>query len=276
MTLDKRLQDPAYLLQQQYNRPDNLEARIALHERFSTNPIGLHRWVLEQARRLLPDRSSLLEVGCGGGHLWTVAPDRVPPDWQMMLTDFSPGMLEAAKQRLSGIYSARVRFCVADVQNLPVQDGMFDAVFAHFILHHVPEREKALAEVARVLRPGGWFFASTLGTGHLREIYTYAMDFEQTDSRQRWEIPFHLENGVAELGRFFEEVRLLKFEDGLQVTEAEPLVAYVLSMTDLTQQTPERIAALRDRISKQLAQTGVLEIAKETGMFLCLKKEAGG
>lgn len=275
MQHDNRLQDPAYLLQHQYNRPDNLEARIALHERFSTNPIGLHRWVLEQATRLLPDRLRLLESGCGEGRLWAVAPDLVPVGWWITLTDFSPGMLAAAKERLSGTYGARACFRVADARNLPFPDGKFDVVFAHFVLHHVPDRAFALAEIARVLRPGGQLFASTLGTGHLREIYEYAMDFEETDSRQRWEIPFNLENGAVELARFFEDVRLLEFEDGLRVTEAEPLVAYVLSMTHPSRHTPERTTALRDRITGQLAQFGVLEIAKESGMFIGRKKEIG-
>jgi hypothetical protein len=57
--------DQDYLLQQQYCDASNLQARIALHQRFSTNSQGLPRWFLEQLQ--IPENGRVLELGCGPG-----------------------------------------------------------------------------------------------------------------------------------------------------------------------------------------------------------------
>jgi hypothetical protein len=54
-----------YLLQRQYSDASNLQARIALHQRFSTNPQGLPIWFMEHLR--VPEDGRILEVGCGPG-----------------------------------------------------------------------------------------------------------------------------------------------------------------------------------------------------------------
>lgn len=276
MSHRQRWQDPDYLLKKQYRGPDNLSARIHLHERFSTNAQGLHRWILQTARALLPERLALLEVGCGEGRLWSVGPEIVPQGWELTLTDFSPGMLAAAEDHISEIYPEQVRFRIADVQALPFPDSAFDAVFAHFVMHHVPDRPKALREIARVLRPGGRVFVSTLGREHIVEIVHYAMHLEGGADIARWERPFRLDNAPEELEAMFEDVRLFEYEDGLLVDEVEPLVAYVLSATDPAFHIPDRIKALRARIAADMAARGPLEIAKQTGMFVCRKQGEAG
>lgn len=64
-------------LHRQYGDPTNLNARIALPERFSTNRSDLHRWLFDQLD--FPPRARVLELGCGPGTLWTKHLDRVPP-----------------------------------------------------------------------------------------------------------------------------------------------------------------------------------------------------
>ena len=93
----------------------------------------------------------MLEVGCGSGAFWEANGDRVDPTWRLTLTDFSPGMVEAAQRVLGG----RAQLLVADVQELPFPDESFDVVLANHMLYHVPDRPRAFAEIARVLVTGG-------------------------------------------------------------------------------------------------------------------------
>src|SRR5262245_37624761 len=81
---------PEYL-RKQYKDSSNLNARIGLHARFSTNPLGFHRWVFDRLQ--LPMESYVLEVGCGPGALWASNGDRIPVGWDVILTDYSPGMV---------------------------------------------------------------------------------------------------------------------------------------------------------------------------------------
>ncbi len=62
-------------------------------------------------------------------------------------------MLQAAKKRLHGIENIDLRR--GDLEALPIDDGRLDAATLMLVLHHVPEPDRALAEVARVLKPGG-------------------------------------------------------------------------------------------------------------------------
>jgi hypothetical protein len=88
-----------YLRDVQYTDGTKLGDRIALHQRFSTNPTGWHRWLYD----LIAPRSAerVLEVGCGCGTLWTTNAARLPEAVALVLTDFSPGMLDSAREALT-------------------------------------------------------------------------------------------------------------------------------------------------------------------------------
>jgi len=98
-----------------------------------------------------------LEVGCGRGVgteliLECFGAERVDA------LDLDPQMVALARRRLARFGDA-VRVTVGDVCALPSADARYDAVFDFGIIHHVPDWRAALAEVHRVLRPGGRFYA---------------------------------------------------------------------------------------------------------------------
>jgi ubiquinone/menaquinone biosynthesis C-methylase UbiE len=242
--------DPNYLREEQYRDDSNLRARIELHRRFSTNPEPWHRWVFD--RFDFPDDAELLEVGCGAGELWLQNLDRIPPGWQLTLADLSPGMVETACRAVGD----RARYQVADVLELPFADAAFDGVVANHMLYHVPDRPRALAEIVRVLRPGGLFFSSTNGGDHLREIK------ELYVNRTPWE--YRLEEAGEELREFFEDVRLERYPGDLEVTEVEPVVAFVRSMDP-------GIDGLEEIVRARIEAEGSFHVTKSTGLFRCRK-----
>lgn len=84
-----------HLLKNQYHNASNLNERMALHARFSVNREGWHRWVFDQLD--LPPQAHLLELGCGPGTLWAKN-QRDSQGWDILLSDFSAGMLDEARQ----------------------------------------------------------------------------------------------------------------------------------------------------------------------------------
>jgi len=252
--------DQSYL-REQYKNAANLNDRIQLHVRFSTNRQDFHMWIFEQLK-LAPD-SHILELGCGPGSLWRPNMVRIPAGWQITLTDFSPGMLAEARANLAGAHP--FAFEQADAQAIPFADASFDAVIANHMLYHVPDRAKAFTEIRRVLRPAGRFYAATNGEDHLREIYELVHRFDSTiDLWNR--VTFRLETGAAELAPFFSQVLLHRYESALIVTEAKPLVAFVASMIG-AELTGARRAAFTQLLEERIAADGAIHITKDTGLF---------
>jgi ubiquinone/menaquinone biosynthesis C-methylase UbiE len=243
--------DRAFLLERQYRTAENLETRIALHERFSTNPEPFPRWIFDR----LPHEAEadILEAGCGNGNLWHANRERIPPGWRLTLTDFSEGMIEQARGRLGDLATYRV----ADVQELPFADESFDLVIANHMLFHVPDRERALAEIARVLRPGGVVIATTNGRDHLREL--------RAAGSLQWSRNFGLENGPAQLARFFTQVEVELFPDSLEVTEVEPLLDFARSLA--THGSEEGLARLAKAAESAIARDGSFRISKAVGLL---------
>lgn len=260
--------DQAYLLTSQYNNANKLNARIELHKRFSTNTYDWSRWVFDHFQ--IPAQARVLEVGCGPATFWLKNMDRIPVGWEITLSDFSPGMVQEARQHLRES-SRQFAFETFDVQSIPFGDAHFDAVIANHMLYHVPDRAKALGEIRRVLKAGGRLYAATNGQQHMRELDALLERFDP-DTMGRWFssaslLPFRLENGADELAQWFSTLRLHSYESNLVVTEAEPLVAYVLSMFVGTIISGEKVMRFREFVQQELATQGAIHISKETGLF---------
>jgi SAM-dependent methyltransferase len=177
-------------------------------------------------------------------------------------------MLQDAQKRLRDSQYG-FRFMTLDAQEVPFGDESFDAVIANHMLYHVPDISKAISEVHRVLKPGGRFYAATNGSAHMRELRELA-------GKSRPDIPisvsdrsFILESGTALLSQCFAEVKLRRYEDSLAVTEAAPLIAYVLSISGIENvPVDDRAAELTRFVEQELASHGVINITKDVGIFI--------
>src|SRR6266849_1881712 len=96
----------------------------------------------------------VLEVACGTG-AQTVFLAANSPEADIVSADISPASLAQARQKVEAAGHRNVRLQLADLFDLPFDDASFDDLFVCFVLEHLPEPEKALRAVTRVLRPGG-------------------------------------------------------------------------------------------------------------------------
>lgn len=99
----------------------------------------------------------VLEIGCGRGVGTEIIFSRFGAK-EVHAFDIDPDMIARARRRLSGYPANRLTLFVGDAAAIEANDSSFDAVFDFGIIHHVPAWQRAVAEVARVLKPGGTFF----------------------------------------------------------------------------------------------------------------------
>jgi len=180
--------DEAAFVREQYARPDNLRARKSVYaDAEGDDP---REFAFEAIAAAHPRR--VLEVGGGEGEL----AERVLKELEVEVVgvDQSDGMVEI--QRSKGI-DARV----GDVQALPFDDEEFDVAVAAWMLYHVPDLDLGLAELARVLKPGGRLVAVTNAVDHFQELWDLG---QRATSVRRF--TFRTENGEETLLRHFATV----------------------------------------------------------------------
>ncbi len=117
------------------------------------------------------DGLCVLEVGCGRGIGTEIIFEQFGAR-EVHAFDFDPHMVSLARDRLAAYPAERLRLSVGDVTAIAEADASFDAVFDFGIIHHVPDWPAAIAEVRRVLKPGGRFFFEEV-TRHALERWSY-------------------------------------------------------------------------------------------------------
>jgi len=180
--------DEAAFVRAQYETEDNLRARKSAY--VNAEGDDPREFAFEAVAEAVPRR--VLEVGGGEGEL----AERIRGELgaEVIAIDQSERMVEI--QCSKGI-DARV----GDVEELPFADGEFDVVVAAWMLYHVPDLDRALAEIARVLKPGGRLVAVTNAIDHLQELWDLAG--RETSLRR---FTFRSENGEESLRRHFASV----------------------------------------------------------------------
>ena len=265
----QRFTDQKYLTQDQYKDASNLDARIAIHQKFSTNPQGWFNWIFDMLIKL-PAESKILELGCGSAEMWKECASRIPAGWIITLTDLSDGMLDAAWRNLVPL-GRNFKFEQMDAQSIPYGDKIFDAVIANHMLYHVPDREKALAEIRRVLKDDGHLIATTVGKTHMQEMYRFLNHVNINARPGMFSNRFTLENGLEQLQKVFSQVRKSQYIDNLHVTEIDPLIAYIRSSIGSTDLSEEKLGELKKELTAVLEKEGKILITKDSGLFEALK-----
>lgn len=257
-------------LKKQYGTANNLNSRILLHQLFSTNKLGWANWVFQNYD--LEPNQTILELGCGNGSIWSVNKEKLPVDIKLVLSDFSEGMLHATIENTKSMDF--IEYKIVDAQHIPYDDNSFDIVIANHMLYHVPDIRKALEEISRVLKPEGVFYATTIGTDNLKEIIDILLDFDPSiDFAQRSVTDaFGLESGREKLSQYFNSCELRKYEDSLHITEAQPLIDYILSSQGIGNINEiikgERVTQFSTYISEIFARSGFIDVRKDAGIFI--------
>lgn len=254
------MQDQQRDVRTQYATDRNLSTRISIHDRYSVNKQGFLPWNLAQYAWKPGDR--VLELGCGNGEIW--ARGVWPEGCEIFLTDFSTGMVEAARQRIGDRSGAS--FMRMDAMDIAFGNRSFDMVIANMMLYHVPDIDRALSEIRRVLRPGGVFCCATYGEDGIA-AYLQRM-FDDLGVTVRMNTRFTLQSGEALLRKHFDSVERRDYHDALEVTDVEDLIDYMLSLTSIAGFDRIPREELRRRLLAQ-QRDGLIRVPKEYGMFMC-------
>ncbi|MDX6399372.1 MAG: hypothetical protein QOJ43_2780 [Gaiellaceae bacterium] len=198
--------DPSYV-RAQYATETGLEARRAAYK----TAVGPDARDVAVAAVAEVSPARVLEVGPGPGEL----SERIARELgvTVVAVDSSERMVELAGSR--GV-DARL----GDVQSLDLPSESFDCAVAAWMLYHVPDLDRGLGEIARVLKPGGRLVAVTNAADHLLELW-------QLVAAERLPLLFGAENGEKLLSRHFARVERRDVEGTTTFPDASAVRAYL-------------------------------------------------
>jgi ubiquinone/menaquinone biosynthesis C-methylase UbiE len=194
--------DDSDAIRSEYADARRLEVRMAIYSRAADA-------ALDAVAELSPAR--VLDVGAGTGEFAL----RVAATGAMVTTvDSEPAMVRRAQA--AGLEAMR-----ADARSLPFPDDAFDCIVANWMLYHIADRDRALAEMARVLRHHGRLVAATFSERNLEELWDALGD----DTPRAH--GFTAENGAAQLRRRFAHVEERHVEWSIEFADPDQLQAIV-------------------------------------------------
>ena len=245
----------------QYQTSANLSARISIHDKYSVNKQGFGNWITD--RYEIEAGMRVLELGCGTGSMWVGKGDLVKKCGKLILSDFSEGMLEQTRETLKDLKG--IEYQTIDIQKIPYEEHTFDIVIANMMLYHVPDLQKGLREVRRVLKEGGRFYCATFGENGIMEyIYGLLKDYGVQSETNR---AFTLQNGAEKLSQVFANVKRCDYPDALEVTNLDDMADYVYSLSGMSGMQDVSRETLLEVLAAHTVN-GVLRVPKEYGMFI--------
>ena len=182
------------------------------------------RWGSAVLDRLpLEGHETVLDAGCGSGRVTELLAARLPRG-RVIAVDASSTMIEVARERLAHI-ADRIEFVVADLgQPLPI--GPVDAVLSTATFHWVPDHDALFANLAAVMRPGGWLVAQCGGAGNIASIKRILATIGDG-----WLGPAHYETAEATADRLaaagFVEINCWLNDEPTEFERGEPLETFL-------------------------------------------------
>lgn len=253
------------LVKEQYKTTDGLKLRKSLHEKYSVNKIGFQKWMFEQYP--FGPRIKILELGSGRGELWNLYFENEGLqgyDMDITISDFTDGMVE----HLQRIYQGRkITVKKIDILDIPFEEETFDLIIANAMLYHVRDINAALSEVKRVLKKGGSFYCSTLGSNGMLQYLHHALDELGIAYNHESPLSFTLQNGMELLQKQFGSVERRDYEDALEIDKVEDYIDYIYSMASMQGIDRKYYDTLLNYFNAR-KENGYLHIPKEYGMFV--------
>lgn len=130
--------------------------------------VSYFKKIISNTKNFDPDKLKALEVGCGGGIL---TEEIAKMGFRTTGIDISKNAIKQANDHAL-LKQLNINYKIGDALELPIENNEFDAVFCCDVLEHLPDLNKAITEISRVLKPEGIFFYDTINRTFLSKLVT--------------------------------------------------------------------------------------------------------
>lgn len=256
-----------------YLTDESLRIRQETHELYSEPKLDFPRWALDSVS--WRGDETVLDIGSGPGRYYSALQERFP-EIEYYACDLYAGMVQTHPHKKT--------LALADAQRLPYPDATFDVVMANHMLFHVPNVERALREIRRVVKPTGFVMVTTNSIHTMPEFQALmrraitllsppgtanvSVPGQHTD-------PFTLESGTRLLCHHFFAVVRYDLPRALVFPSAEPALAYLNSTRSVREaELPqgvnwdEMMMIVREQMGRLIDHFGELTVNTLSGLLV--------
>jgi SAM-dependent methyltransferase len=256
-----------------YETEEALRIRQETHELYSEPKMDFTEWAIGSVK--WQGDEVVLDVGSGPGRYYTALHARYP-EIEYYACDLYVGMVQT--------HPSKNTLALADAQRLPYPDATFDVVMANHMLFHVPDVERALRELRRVVKPGGLVMATTNSIHTMPEFQALmrrAITLLSPPGTANVRVPgqhtdpFTLESGTRLFSRHFFAVVRYDLPRSLVFPSAEPALAYLNSTRSVREaELPQGVSwdemmmIVREQIGRLIDHFGELTVNTLSGLLV--------
>ena len=266
--------DKKYLKEKQYKSTKYLEARIKIHK-FTENKFSFHEWIFSKYNlEMFNSREiNILDIGCGTGIFWKQNIDKLK-NVKFILTDFSESMINKSKENLPN-YLDRIKFELAEVEDLKKYFGKFDIVLCHNVIYHAEDKDLAIKNLVSCLNNNSDSFLSitTNSEKHMLNVYDIGKHLDKNFPTDRIIDGFTEEIADKILPKHVNFEKIVE-DERLKITDLDILVDYVASGVEPRniKLKPNFYDQYRQIAEKEIQTKGFFEIIKRSPLYICKKK----
>ena len=265
-----------------YSTGKHLGAKYEVMEKYGIHKETFENWVINKLG--LTGKEKVLDIGAGNGRFSIPIGKMLKEKGGFLVAcDLAEGVMTSSQMETQ-THMLPVLHMVADAENLPFLSNEFDMVMANHMLYHLPNLQKGLEEIRRVLKGTGTFLATTNSVKGMPEFFRLhqktmrelgiPFDVKEND------ISFSLENGKQILTEYFSHVERWVYDAGFKVTQPEPVLQYYMATQlfqgpfhdqNLSKEVRDLIAPTFLKFTEEMIKScgGELVISKPVAAFIC-------
>ena len=258
-------------VKEQYKTEKNLNLRRSIHS-YNVNNVDWDKWCFDNM--IFPKEGKVLELGCGTGRFWRVNEVKINKNLKVCVSDFSKNIVKAAEKNLESL-DGDFEFSQINAEKIPFADNTFNVIIAKHMLYFVPDMDKALREIRRVLMPGGIFYVTANSKDYMLELNNIVEQFDSESglNSNGYSTRFELENGKEMLEKYFDNIKVKILDGKIVINDPQPIVSYKASTIQGSRVlVGQKKSDFRNYIKNYISRNGDILINAKTCMFICEKK----
>lgn len=212
----------------------------------------------------------VLELDAADGNLWVENAEWIPECQLAMMVPSEEVLQRIQKSVKDTDWKCQVDYKLVPTGRIVLPEESYDVIVANHLFIHSTDLEHVLKSCQKALRPGGRFYCTAIGHGHMKELLDIAAAYDSGVHFYNMDLieNFSMESGADSLSKYFRNVEWHRYEDSIETRDARAVFQYLWgTYSNIQNVMAHKKNGFLQYIQKEIEQRGILCVQKEQGIF---------